>query len=363
MKVLIICGSYPPIKCGVGDYTQGLAHSLAVIPGLEVGILTSIEAQSSPRKDSNVTLFPVMPNWRVTSLRKIFQVVDSYRPDIVHIQYPALGYRKFLSGILPIILKIKKIRVIQTWHEHLEGCPDVGWKNLLACNALIYVRHDFLACLPFWVEFFFNKIPTFFIPNASVIPPVVLSGDEILNLKNSISPLKKIVCFFGFANPNKGVERLFELVDPEKFHLLLICDLSASNPYQNGIIETSKKPSWVNNVTITGYLPEERIGELFSVVDAVVFPFPGGAGSWNTSLKAAQVSGVFTLATTTSQSMIGFHQDINTYYVACDDIAGMSKVLNEYSGHRIPPNLSNEWNEIALKHDLIYRQVSTGPLS
>lgn len=358
MKVLIICGSYPPIKCGVGDYTYSLAKALANIPDIEVGVLTSTDAQNNANKNDKVHLFPVMANWKLRSLGKIFQVVATYRPDIIHIQYPALGYQKTLMRALPFLLKFKNIPIIQTWHEHLNECELVGWENLLSCKALIYVRQDFLLKLPYWVDVFFKTVPKFFIPNASVITPVVLNGDQILNLKNSISPLKKIVCFFGFANPNKGVERLFDIVDPEKFHLLLICDLSPLNPYQNRIIEKAKETSWLNNLTVTGYLPEQQIGELFSIADAIVFPFPGGAGHWNTSLQAAQASGAFTLATTADQTLIGYNEESNTYFVACDDIGLMPIVLTEYAGRRVAPNLSNEWDEIAAKHVSVYHQFS-----
>jgi len=39
VKVLIISGSYPPLKCGVGDYSYSLAKALATIQGVSVGVL------------------------------------------------------------------------------------------------------------------------------------------------------------------------------------------------------------------------------------------------------------------------------------------------------------------------------------
>ena len=363
MKILIICGSYPPIKCGVGDYTFGLANALVKISGIEIGILTSCDAQLVTYNNGSPQIFPVIPEWKMENLRKIIQVIYSYRPDIIHIQYPALGYTVILMRLLPLLLAFKKIPIVQTWHEHLNECSMVGWINLLACKALIYVRNDFIASLPAWVNIFFKKIPKFFIPNASVIPPVFLSEIQILNLKNTLSPSKKIVCFFGFVNPNKGVDQLFEIIDPKKFHLLLICDLDPLNHYQKIIIEHAKDKLWVNNVTITGYLSDKKIGEFFLAADAVIFPFPEGAGDWNSSLKAAQASGVFTLATTKNQSLIGYNEVSNTYYVPCNDIGLMASIVEEYAGRRIAPNLTDDWQEIALKHYSVYRQVLEDSLS
>ena len=356
MKVLIICGTYPPIKCGVGDYTFNLAKALTKIPSLRVGVLTSVNARDEARIDDGVQLFPVIDRWDFGSLGKIIKIINLYAPDLIHIQYPAFGYQASLMTALPFILKFKNIPIVQTWHEHVNECTMVGWKNLLACNALIYVRYDFISKLSTLMKFLIKKVPNCYIPNATVIPPVRLSETQRVGLKKEISLDKKIVCFFGFANPNKGLEHLFEVVDPIKFHLLLICELDPLNSYQNVILEKAKNYKWANNVTITGYLSEQDIGELFSVVDAAVFPFPGGAGSWNSSLKAAQASGIFTLATSADSNKCGYDPNLNTYYVPCDAINSMPSILEVYAGRRIGINLINEWDAIALEHYSVYRE-------
>ncbi len=323
-------------------------------------MLTSTSSKNDTQINDRVQLFPVIDRWSLKSFGKILRVIKLYSPDLIHIQYPALGYQITLMSMLPLFLLFKNIPIVQTWHEHLKECTMVGWKNLLACNALIYVRHDFMSKLPAWFNFIFQNVPKFFIPNASVIQPVILSENQRLKLKKTISPDKGIVCFFGFANPNKGVERLLEIIDPEKFHLLLICDLNPLDSYQNEILEKVKSPKWGNNVTITGYLSEQKIGELFSVVDAAVFPFPSGAGSWNSSLKAAQASGIFTLATSSDINECGYHAIINTYYVPCNDMKIVPPILDSYAGHRITSNFANDWDKIALEHYSVYRGCSNG---
>ena len=45
MKVLLVTGSFPPMKCGVGDYTACLAEALARKPNIEVAVLTSQGAE------------------------------------------------------------------------------------------------------------------------------------------------------------------------------------------------------------------------------------------------------------------------------------------------------------------------------
>ena len=75
-------------------------------------------------------------------------------------------------------------------------------------------------------------------------------------------------------------------------------------------------------------------------------------------MQAAQASGAFTLATTADQTLIGYKEESNTYFVGCDDIGSIPMVLTEYAGRRIAPNLSNEWDEIAAKHVSVYHQFS-----
>ena len=44
IRVLLITGSYPPMKCGVGSYSQRLAMALADYSGVKVTVLTDKRA-------------------------------------------------------------------------------------------------------------------------------------------------------------------------------------------------------------------------------------------------------------------------------------------------------------------------------
>ncbi|OZA05610.1 MAG: hypothetical protein B7X95_05765 [Methylophilaceae bacterium 17-44-8] len=227
MKVLIVTGSYPPDKCGVGDYTYHLAEAISAKVNVEVAVLTNLSKIESEH-GSKVKTFRRMPSWKNISLFEIKRVVSEFRPDVVHIQYPTQGYRGSPPSLMPLYFRCLGIPVVQTWHEYFYQ-SGVKWHNLLGCNALIYVRPDFPKKIPSWVNKIISKTPQFYIANTSTIPSIELSVSEKNKIKDFLSQGKPIVCFFGFAHANKGLEQLFDIVNPAECHLVLICDLSTKD--------------------------------------------------------------------------------------------------------------------------------------
>ena len=356
VRVLIVTGAYPPVKCGVGDYTYHLAEAISVIPGIEVGILTSSGLEVS-MNSSRVSVFRVMSNWGFRSAMQVKRIANEFRPDIVHIQYPTQGYHGKLTKYLPLMFRFLGLPVVQTWHEHFIGCGALGWQNLLSCDSLIYVRPDLIQKLPVWVRKWLGKTPVVYVPNASTIPVSKLNAAQLQNIKQELSGGKPIVCFFGFAHPNKGVERLFEIADPDKHHLVLICDLSKEYPYQDKILQMTNQLPWAGRVTVTGFQSAQRVGEIFAVADAIIFPFPDGAGEWNTSLKAAESAGIFTIATTQDSTIFGYHEGQNIYFAGCDQISDMRNALTRYIGTRKDAAEIDSWEKIAMTHDQVYRAL------
>lgn len=356
MRVLIVTGAYPPDKCGVGDYTFHLAEALATRLDVEVGVLTTTPF-GSPSDSSRVRVFRVMPNWLIRRALQVKCIISEFRPDVVHIQYPTQRYNGRLPQFLPLFVRLMGLNVVQTWHEHFTGCGVLGWQNLLACDTLIHVRPDLQQKLPAWVGTLLGKTPLVYVPNASTIPVASLNEAQGQYIKQELSGGKPIVCYFGFAYPNKGVERLFEIADPTKHHLVLICDLSDKHPYQANIWQIANQAPWAGSVTVTGFQTAQRVGEILAVADAVIFPFPDGAGEWNTSLKAAEGAGVFTMATTQNPNILGYHEERNIYFSGCNQISDMRDALTKYLGSRGEPLVDDDWERIALVHEQIYRTI------
>ncbi len=359
MKILLVTGSFPPMKCGVGDYCAHLAEALACQGGNSVAVLTDIAAASAPGSP-DISLLPVASGWRFSDIPPVMKAISGWNPDVVHVQYPTQGYgRKKLPWLLPSLASFMGYKVVQTWHEYFPIGGYANWLNALVPGGLIAVRPQYMERMPSWFRWLNRKKAFAFIPNTSTIPYTPLSPAEAEEIRSRIAGKgKQMIVYFGFAYPEKGVERIFEVADPSKHHLVLLCDLDPSNRYHAKILGLSTRPGWSGQVTVTGFLPKEEVGKLLAAADAVIFPFRKGGGEWNTSLHAAMTQGTFVLTTSTLQR--GYRPSENVYYAPPGDVGEMLEALLVHAGKRAtgrPAHLHQDWGSIASAHMDLYRKV------
>jgi glycosyltransferase involved in cell wall biosynthesis len=356
MRILLITGSLPPMKCGVGDYTSQLAKSLGRRGDATVAVLTDVAASAPP--DPDYVLFPVAHGWRISDLFAIAGTVRGWRPDVVHIQFPTKGYAgRILPFFLPGIVTSLRIPVVQTWHEYQSTGSVTILTNAMMTGGIIVVRPDYRSKVSPWYGWLLDRKPFRFIPNASTIPAVALSDRKRAEIRSRYaSNGRKLITHFGFVSHAKGTEFLFDIADPARHHLVLICELNEADPYQSSILDRIRNGEWSDHVTITGFLPADEVGELLAASDAAVFPFRKGGGIWNTSVHGAVAQGTFVL--TTSFDRHGYDDAENVYYAPPGDVADMRKALNTYLGRRnasVPGDAG--WDRISEDHIRFYLQV------
>ncbi len=90
---------------------------------------------------------------------------------------------------------------------------------------------------------------------------------------------EKLVVYFGFAYPAKGIEQLFQIADPAHDHLILICDLNPADPYHQEIQAQLTNTKWAASASNPGFLPADEAARLLAAADTVVLPFGRGEGS------------------------------------------------------------------------------------
>lgn len=360
VKLLFITGSFPPMKCGVGDYTYNLTKAITSHPNLRVGILTSNTAFGD-QQICGVQIFPLMNRWNLCEATKIIRVIKAWSPDIVHIQYPTQGYgRGLLPDVLPIISFLMGKKVVQTWHESFSWlrAPQLFLKAVVP-SGLVVVRSQYRELLHPLLRWALLKKRYTYIPNASSIPRANLEKHEILRLRNQyLKGKQRLVVFFGFIHPQKGVELLFDIADPASDHIVAVGGFDENSGYYREIAERYSSGPWFGNVTLTGFLPENDISELLAAADAVVLPFRNGGGEWNTSIHAATLQGTFVL--TTSATINQYDRSLNVYYAKVGDVGEMRSALDLYSGRRRKYNADidfDQWSVIAEKHHSLYRAL------
>lgn len=358
MRVLLITGSFPPMKCGVGDYTAALADSLGRLNNINVAVLTGTAANPSDCPP-NVELFPIIDSWKCSEFPTILNLIRRWNADIVHLQYPTQGFGVGrLPWLLPLLLRLCGIITVQTWHEHIPLLSHSRHLLLtIPLQGLIVVRPDYLSKMPSSYRWLIGDKPIRFIPNASGIPRVSLSeGKRMTTRRRFCSDGRRLIVYFGFIYPHKGVEQLFEIANPTEDHLVIIGNLSSSDPYHSEILQRSRGEPWAGHATVTGYLSREEVGTILAAADAVVLPFRTGGGTWNTSLHGAAIQGTFVLST--SCTLRGYQEEQNLYFARPDDIEGMRTALQRYAGRRMHHSATanhTEWDTISLAHLDFYK--------
>ncbi len=362
MRILLISGSLPPMKCGVGDYTAHLANALSRMSNTDVAVLTDVSATPRP-SEFKFDVLPICHGWRISDVARIASEVRRWKPDLIHIQYPTQGYgHRYLPWLLPALFRIALVPVVQTWHGYdSRRMTRRLLPNSVLSGGLIVVRPEYLEMMDPFYRWLNRRKHVRFIPNASTIPPTQLSEHERTAIRlRFCRPDRRLIVFFGFAYPDRGAELLFQLGNAEQHHLIFISDLSPSDRYHKSILDQAACAPWGGKVTVTGYLPAEEVGRILAAADAVLLPFRDGGGMWNTSIRAAISQGTFVL--TTSREQHGYDSIDNAYYARPDDVADMRNALHRYVGTRSDAasiDLHSNWDSIAQAHVALYQTVAS----
>jgi glycosyltransferase involved in cell wall biosynthesis len=366
MRVLVVTGSFPPMKCGVGDYSYNLTKAIAAIAETHVGVLTSKWGGEESTGCDAIEVFPVMERWSFSEAPKVIRIIRRWSPDIVHIQYPTQGYANaVLPWFLPMISFLMGSKVVQTWHEKWASrqALKLFFKSIVP-SGLVVVRPGYKEGLRFMLRWALWNKSVVFIQNASVIPRNDLSEQEKGTLKQRyLKEQKRLIVFFGFVHPNKGVELLFDIADPSSDHIVIAGEIGEGGDYQREIVRRASAEPWLGKVTTTGFLPPGDVAELLAVADAVILPFRDGGGEWNTSIHGATLQG--TIVITTSQSRNGYDKNHHVYYAKVDDVEEMRSALEVYAARRReydPQQDTNAWRQIAAEHHLLYEHLLAGRL-
>jgi len=362
MRVLLLSGSYPPMKCGVGDYTFQLCQALAETPGTSVGVVTHLMADVDGAP--GVEIFPITRKWGIADLSAVIRVVRAWRGDVLHVQYPTQGYRGWLPWFLPILLATQHTPVVQTWHEYFLTERAGVRTTLIALPArdVVVVRPAYRERIAPRFRAIASRLKFHHIPNASAIPRVEMTASEKQGLRHTFAPNGEVILvYFGFLLRHKGPDLLFEIADPARDRLIFIGDIDPQDRYHHSLLRRSHEPDWDGKVLFTGFLPPMEVARLLAIADAVVLPFHDGGGLWNSSIHGAVLQGTFVL--TTSSDRAGYSAEENVYYSTIDKPEEMRLALNRYVGHKRSPNARislPDWRSIAEAHIHLYARLIGG---
>lgn len=293
MKVVIVSGSYPPIKCGVGDYTSWLMNGL----NHELESVTVISSKTARPTDE---VRPIIDIWNISSTGRVVRDISSLRPDLVHIQYPTVSYgRKLGINLLPLVLRMRfpRLPVIVTAHEYHDASVLGKLRVILTvlfAHRIITVNVETYQSLKRALPF--KSIAL--IPIGSNIPVAELTQDNRMKLRARFGlTTMKLVTYFGFIDPSKGVERLVMAAAglPADYKVLLVTSYRPDDDYHKSVRKLVDQAG--GKVIWTDYLSPEDVSGLLQESEAVVLPFDSPTSLRRGSLVAAIAHGLPTIIT------------------------------------------------------------------
>lgn len=345
MKILIISGTYPPDKCGVGDYTYNLIqHLMKINNSHEIYLLNSEVLLHNGKVISKQKL-----SWNIFDIRKVYTMITQINPDIINIQFPTKAYRKSI-GVLLLIRKLQqsKFKTSITLHEYSYSSKLAKFRsNYILTNAdkVIVVERKYKKELE--IKKIVKSQNIEFLPISSNIPKTTILKETRDNLRNKYK-VDLLIGYFGFINKTKGFERFIELCQHLKeqklsFKALLIGELLQDNKYHRLLLRKIDQNDLKEYIEITGYLNSTEVSNRLSILDYAIFPFEYGVTERNGSVLAALNQNIRTIATTSE----GFDNHFKNLYLV-DKNNFISETMELICNNpRIESEIDITWDKIA----------------
>lgn len=372
MKVLLVSGSYPPVRCGVGDYTAELAKALSHYH--DITVLTSVKATAVSQP--HLRVLNQIKKWSGFSVaRAIMREIKVGQYDLVHWQFPTAEYcRSIIFYLLPAWLKLKKIRFVYTFHEYCAQYWLQRWglkPALLCANAVIAVENTLKQnLLRHNRSLAAAKVNVIHI--GANIAKSQASDKQITKLRGQLLPLtvgcQRLLAYFGFINASKNLAVVLQAMaalraDGKLQTRLLIIgefnDQKCSPEYFATLQQIIADNNLGDYIHITGFIAKEQVGDYFRCADAAIMPFKGGVSVRNGSMLAARQEGVKIITTKPTTPCDFFNDD--GFIFMDETVASVSEIITNLQegvyDNINPQPIADMWEDIAKQHNQVYAQV------
>ncbi len=275
MKVALLCGPCPAGACGVGDYTECLAGALNQ-KGVEARIISSNESN-------------------LLGAIKRFERLGKAKFDVVHIQYPTVGFGWALTAQALALVR----QCVITIHE------ASGTHILRKIGLLPFSVRPRRLVFPSEYE---RQFATKWVPWISRVSCVVPIPSNIPAFEGSSNRNLDEILYFGLIMPKKGLESVLALGE-----LIKASGLSFRIRIM-GSFSTRHKAYYEKLKSITSTLPiiwdnglsEEQVAKKMAACSIAYLPYPDGVSERRASFKAAVLNGMTVITTRGQHTPSGF---------------------------------------------------------
>lgn len=269
-KILFIAGSVPPMECGVGYYTASL---LAHLDDNQNHLAVLTAADSAQFDD----LYEVSKakGWRLRDLPSLLRACKQAQADIIHIQYPAVGYGRQLGiNLLPWLLRIfaRKPRLVVSLHEYFGSRLLGRIRDLITvmpAHKIIVSNQADHHTLPSWLKRKLTVVPLG--PNIESGSPEVKTAEKLL-----ANPMHlQTILFFGFAFPSKRLEILIAAMEHIKDKQLVVAADLGDDAYHQSLrsqIKAHNGAVGFEQIRVIGFQPSDVLVSIIQQSLCFVLP-------------------------------------------------------------------------------------------
>lgn len=316
MRIWLISGEYPPLRGGVADHTEQLAHHLAarghqvaVITGREAGPLVGLPTSCRWSSGEPVVL-PLARDWGLGVWRILRDLARTLRPDLVHLQYQAAAYGMHpAANLLPWWLARLGLPTVTTMHDlrvpylFPKAGPLRRWAvdRLLRDSAAVVVTtpQDAAAAAPRTGPRTLLRLIPLTVQVPCCPPPDYRRAAWRARYGLDDGPT---LAYFGMLNHSKGVELLFRALARVRgqgvpARLLMVGEeVGASDAtnaaYRERLRRLADDLGIASALVWTGYLPPRDLSAALLAADLAALPFADGASYRRGSLLIVLAHGL-----------------------------------------------------------------------
>ncbi|HEX5540584.1 MAG TPA: glycosyltransferase family 4 protein [Micromonospora sp.] len=302
IRVAVIHGPGEPEEDGVSDYVVRLLRALA-----------DVEVAPLP-----VPLQPTSDRWLAAAARAA-RTVRRLRPDLVHVQFAPSAYRfSAAPGLLPLLLP-RDVPLVATLHEYggwggPVRLPGAVWRPVQRTGLwdqetgrLVPASVAVIVTNPEHAEAVAGQAR-----RSPVQVPLAPNVDDHGGAEEArrrwrqrlgLGSDAKLLVFFGFVHPVKGVRYLLEALAALRrsrgdVRLLVVGGFTSqalpepdAQAFRRDLEEISRHHGVAEAVTFTGHLPAADASAAMHAADVVVLPFTTGVTTKSGALLTALTHG------------------------------------------------------------------------
>jgi glycosyltransferase involved in cell wall biosynthesis len=349
MRIALITQRFPPLCCGVGDYTLGLARTLGE-KGHDVIVITRPEPGARPAGIRVVEAR--LDGWG--DLRSVLRLLERERVEQVQVEYSGYGWSRFgfsfwLNGLVAV-LRWQGIRVNLGLHEtylnflqHPLQIPIALLQRLhvwalIACASEVCVnmpeRQRRLRRILPWC-----RAKVHYRPNSSTIPVAPLNEEERNQLRASrgAAPGDCVVATFGLFQKAKNLEAVIEAVAHARtarpLRLWLLGDPGGTAPdYIASLHAQTRSLRIEEKVFWSGYLPPAEISGHLQAADVFILPQTDGHLTRSSAFMAAAAHGMPVIAVRNPENQVEFEDGKNLLLAEKSSATEIAAKLESLSG-------------------------------